>query len=188
LRTLPKTQRDAVLFLKGVDAIYDSEDLVRLALGVLPSQARVTVAARLVYEGGTYPSGGMADLLRAADVYVSPYRAESFNMPVPEAAACGIPIICTAGGPTDEFTEERFARRIRSSPRQINYSAADIGNYLEPDVDHLVELMRQAARERDDATRIGAAGAAYSAQNFSWDRVTDRLVEVLFAPAPSSQG
>ena len=89
------------------------------------------------------------------------------------------------GGPTDEFTEEPFARRIRSSPRQVNFNASDVGDYLEPDVDHLVELMRQSARERDDAMRVGAVGATYAAQNLSWERVTDRLVEVLFATAAS---
>ena len=125
----------------------------------------------------------MADLLRAADAYVSPYRAEGFNMPVLEAAACGVPVICTAGGPTDEFTEEPFARRIRSSPRRVNFNATDVGDYLEPNPDHLIELMRQSARERDDAMRVGAVGATYAAQNFSWERVTDRLVEVLLAPA-----
>jgi len=122
----------------------------------------------------------MADLLRAADVYVSPYRAEGFNMPVLEAAACGTPVICTAGGPTDEFTEEAFAWRIRSSPRQVSFTATNVGDYLEPDVDHLVELMRRAAQERDDATRIGAEGATYAAENFSWGRVTNRLFDVLF--------
>lgn len=182
-----ETERDAVLFLKGADAIYDSEDLVRRVLGTLSPSARAAVAAKLVYEGGTYPSASMADLLRAADVYVSPYRAEGFNMPVLEAAACGTPVICTAGGPTDEFTEEPFARRIRSLPRQVSYDGGDIGDYLAPDADHLVELMRQAAHGRDDAARIGAMGAEYVARNFSWRRVTDRLADVLFAGATSAQ-
>jgi glycosyltransferase involved in cell wall biosynthesis len=177
---IAETERDAVLFLKGADAIYDSEELVRQTLGAFPERARSAIAARLVYEGGQYPSAKVADLLRAADVYVSPYRAEGFNMPVLEAAACGTPVICTAGGPTDEFTEEAFAWRIRSSPRQVSFSATDVGDYLEPDVDHLIELMRRAAQERDDAARIGAESATYAAENFSWGRVTNRLFDVLF--------
>ena len=58
--------------------------------------------------------------------------------------------------------------------------ASEAGDYLEPDLDHLVELMRQALREREGATRMGAAGAAYVAQNLTWGRVTDRLLEALF--------
>lgn len=185
---IAQTQQDAVLLLKGADALYDSQNLARRALDLLPARARSAVAAKLVYVGGQYPSTWMADLLRAADTYVSPYRAEGFNMPVLEAAACGTPVICTAGGATDEFTEEPFARRIRSSPRQVKLSAVDVGDYLEPDVDHLVELMRQAYRERDDAARPGATGVAHIAKNFSWQSVTDRLIDVLFAPgAPLQQ-
>jgi len=41
--------------------------------------------------------------------------------------------------------------------------------------------MRQALRERDGATRMGAAGTAYVAQNLTWGRVTDRLLEALFS-------
>jgi hypothetical protein len=70
----------------------------------------------------------------------------------------------------------------------VKLSAVDVGDYLEPDVDHLVELMRQSYRERDDATRPGATGVAHIAKNFSWQSVTDRLIDVLFAPgAPLQQ-
>ena len=176
-----ETEPTARLFLKGADALYPSRELVDQVLRDLPARARKKVSARLIYDGKTYSSSMMANLLRAADVYVSPYRAEGFNMPVLEAAACGVPVICTGGGATDEFTQESFARRIRSSPAQTPLSPVGFGDYLEPDADHLVELMRQASRERDGAARLGAAGAAHVAQNFTWERVTERLVEVLFA-------
>ena len=46
----------------------------------------------MIYTGGTYSCDKMADLYRAADVYAAPYRAEGFNLPVLEAAACGVPV------------------------------------------------------------------------------------------------
>ena len=178
---IAENEPEARLFLKGADALYPSREMVRSVLDDLSARARETVAARLIYNGDTYSARMMADLLRAADSYVSPYRAEGFNLPVLEAAACGVPVICTGGGPTDEFTQESFARRIRSRPARMSPEAAEVGDYLEPDLDHLVELMRQALRERGGATRMGAAGAAYVAQNLTWGRVTDRLVEALFS-------
>ena len=177
---IAETEPEARLFLKGADALYPSREMVRSVLDDLSARARETVAARLIYNGETYSARMMADLLCAADCYVSPYRAEGFNLPVLEAVACGVPAICTAGGPTDEFTQESFARRIRSRPARMPSEASEAGDYLEPDLDHLVELMRQALRERDGATRMGAAGAAYVAQNLTWGRVTDRLLEALF--------
>lgn len=176
-----ETEPSARLFLKGADALYPSRDIVKEVLDHLPARERETVASRLVYHGETFSSRMMANLMRAADVYVSPYRAEGFNMPVLEAAACGVPVICTAGGPTDEFTQDSFAWRIRSTPSRLQLGATQVGDYLEPDPNHLVELMRQAASERDSAPRMGAAGAAYVAQNFTWEGVTERLVQTLFA-------
>ena len=52
--------------------------------------------------------------------------------------------------------------------------------------DHLVELMLKAALERDDAARTGAAGAAHVVEHFTWDRVTERLVDVLFGSTTES--
>jgi glycosyltransferase involved in cell wall biosynthesis len=172
------------LFLKGADAIYPSADIVRKVVGDLPARARAAAAGRILYHGETYSAGRMADLLRAADVYVAPYRAEGFAMPVLEAAACGVPVICTAGGPTDEFVDASFARRIRSAPMQRNLSETVVGDVLEPDLEHLTELMGAAVRERDDAPRAGAAAAAHVARHFTWERVTDRLLEVFWGRAP----
>lgn len=166
----------ARLFLKGADGLYPSREYVQEVVGNLPTRARELVAERLIYDGGTYPVRMMADLLRAADAYVSPYRAEGFNMPVLEAAACGVPVVCTAGGPTDEFTDESFAHRIRSSPAQRRLGANEVGDYLAPDRDHLIELMRRTMHERDDASRRAEAGVAHVAQHFTWQQVTEQLL------------
>jgi glycosyltransferase involved in cell wall biosynthesis len=77
-----ETEPEARLLLKGADALYPSREYVREVIEGLPARARELVVQRLIYDGGTYPERMMADLLRAADVYVSPYRAEGFNMPV----------------------------------------------------------------------------------------------------------
>ena len=37
----------------------------------------------------------LSELYGSCDAYVSPYRAEGFNIPSLEAAACGIPVILT---------------------------------------------------------------------------------------------
>ena len=171
-----QTSPQARLFLKGADGLYPSREYVQEVAGDLPTRARELVAERLIYDGGTYPARMMADLMRAADVYVSPYRAEGFNMPVLEAVACGVPVICTAGGPTDEFTDESFAHRIRSSPAQRRLNANEVGDCLAPDPDHLIELMRRAQQERDDAPRRAEAGVAHVGQHFTWQQVTEQLL------------
>ena len=176
---IAESHADARLVLKGADDLYVSRNSVQRALEALSTADREVAASRIVYLGDRRSARDMADLLRAADVYVSPYLAEGFNLPVLEAAACGVPVICTGGGATDDFTAPSYAWRIRSCTEVVHTDMGFVGEVLQPDVDHLIELMRQAVRERDSARRMGAAGAAYVAQSFTWDRVTEQLADVL---------
>jgi len=170
------------LLLKGSDALYSSRELVSEVLGDLSAGAREAVVARLIYEGRTFSAQGMAGLLRAADCYVSPYRAEGFNIPVLEAMACGVPVLCTAGGPTDDFTDPAFAQRIRSVPTACRFSERESGDALEPDLEHLVELMLGAVRQREAMREAGARGAAHVARHFTWEAVTEELLTQILPP------
>jgi glycosyltransferase involved in cell wall biosynthesis len=98
-----------------------------------------------------------------------------------EAAACGVPVICTAGGATDDFVEPSFGWRIRSRPGRVRTDLGFVGEVMEPDVSHLLELMQQAVRDPEACRRMGTAGAEHVAREFTWDRVTERLVGEIFA-------
>lgn len=174
------THPEARLVLKGADDLYASGARVQRMLDGLLRAEREAVAPRIVYLGDRRSAREMADLLRAADVYVAPYLAEGFNLPVLEAAACGVPVICTAGGATDDFVEPSFAWRIRSRPGTVRTDMGFVGEVTEPNVEHLIELMQEAARDPEAARRMGAAGAQHVAREFTWDRVTERLVEELW--------
>ena len=174
-------QPDVRLLLKGADGLFPSRDFVKAALNEISAAARETVIRRMIYTGGTYSCSKMADLYRAADVYVAPYRAEGFNLPVLEAAACGVPVICTSGGPTDDFTDAASCGRIRSEPDRPRLSEDCIGEALAPDPGHLFELMAAAARDRETWEKMGERGAARVHRDFSWTAVTGTLVSCLFA-------
>jgi glycosyltransferase involved in cell wall biosynthesis len=130
----------------------------------------------------------LIELYRGADVLVHPYRGEGFAMPVLEAMACGVPVIVTAGGPTDEFCPPEAGWRIRSRRAQFPSdhvdSLATTGRpwVLEPDAEHLVELLRQAAADGSGRRRRGDAGRA-AAQTYSWHNIAERYRERLRALA-----
>ena len=166
------------LVLKGMDPLYDSKGRIGRYLQKLPAIDRDRVAERLTYVGDSLSVGEMAKFFQIADAYVSPYRAEGFNLPVLEAAACGIPIACTAGGATDDFVTAEFARRIES--RKISRTIDDQELWhLEPDLHHLVATMESLVD--DSAWRRGAhaAGPQHVSANYTWDRVVDVLVRTL---------
>ncbi len=179
---------DARLLLKGADGLYPSQDYLRAALNGLPARARELVATRLLYQGSTLSARQMAMFMRTADVYVAPYLAEGFNMPVLEAAGSGVAVICTAGGPTDEFTDESFATRVRSRVTQVQLGEREYGEYLAPDLEHLIACMREATLDPLRARTRGNAGAQYVKERFTWEKVTDVLLDALFASAARPAG
>ena len=107
----------------------------------------------------------MAALHRACDVMVLPYRGEGFCMPALEAMASGLPVIATAGGPTDEFVPEAAGWRIPSAVRQIpgnqvdQWQTASAPFMLEPDVEALRDLMLEADRDREGRAAAAAPAA-----------------------------
>ncbi len=122
-------------------------------------------------------------LYRSCDVLVHPYRGEGFAMPVLEAMASGLPVIVTAGGPTDEFCPADAGWRLRSSRRE--FASRELGRFtlvapaweLEPDVEHLVELLQTALDAGpQERARRGALGRDAAAQ-LSWEAVGGRYAQ-----------
>ena len=115
----------------------------------------------------------LAALYGAADAYVSPYRAEGFNLPPLEAAACGVPIAVTDGGATDDYAKDFFAMKIASRPIVL-----DGLSMLEPDHGALVEAMLRLIERHE---RNSAASVKWIGENFSWARAVDRLLAIFAA-------
>jgi glycosyltransferase involved in cell wall biosynthesis len=175
---------DVTLIMKdfGANSIYGAVDRSRLR-----EWADSERLPRIVYLDGDLSDDEMAGLYRAADVLVHPYRGEGFGMPVLEAMACGLPVIVTAGGPTDEFVPEAAGWRVRSQLRQETVERWEhidthgLPYVLEPDGGHLVELLLEA--DRDAAGRAARGAAAAEAARESWKAVGERYRERIVALA-----
>src|SRR6185503_19278167 len=109
-----RKHRRARLLLKGLDSLYASQQYLDADLANLSAADARLVRSRLNYNGDSLTFAILPQLYYLADCYVTPYSGEGFNLPALEAAACGTPVICTAGGPTDDFVTDDFARRIDS--------------------------------------------------------------------------
>ncbi len=120
----------------------------------------------------------LRELFAVADAYVSPYRAEGFNLPVLEAIACDVPVIVTAGGVTDDFCPEPLATRV---PADAGALEAEPGfpprRFLQTRVDDLVEAMDracQAGAVRPESWRTAREAVL---NDFSWDRAAAMLLD-----------
>ncbi|MBO9999951.1 MAG: glycosyltransferase [Cyanobacteria bacterium SID2] len=169
---------DARLILKGTTSLYDSRKHIFDAFNeVLTEAERERVIPRLSYVGKDLSFEEVIRLHQAADVYISPYLAEGFNLPVLESIACGNPVICTAGGPTDDFTRSNFALSVASEPMWLEISN-EPRLILHPDLDALVAAMERSIEDSAFRQQASDAGVAFVEQNYTWSKAVDRLLGV----------
>jgi glycosyltransferase involved in cell wall biosynthesis len=163
---------DVCLVVKGFGAGTVYRDM---ALEQHVDQFRLRPGApEIVTIDADVPFADLPSLYRAADVLVQPYRGEGFCLPVLEGLACGLPVVVTEGGPTDEFASEDCAWRIPAVERPIGpdmlpdelQPGDGLGFMLEPSVEALVKILRQAADPRARAAKAGFARE--SAERMTW--------------------
>ncbi|MEQ8331830.1 glycosyltransferase [Nisaea sp.] len=113
-----------------------------------------------------------AELYRACDAFVSPFRAEGWGLPVSEAMACGLPVIATNySGPTGFLDESAYKLSYKLVPIEDDYyrSAANVGGFwAEPSRTHLRKLMREIYENSEESARRGRAGSRHILENFTW--------------------
>ncbi|QIZ71962.1 glycosyltransferase family 4 protein [Oxynema aestuarii] len=176
---IAETHPQARLVLKGSDAIYSSDESIRrVCEKTLDRRQAEIVRDRLIYIGTTLSASAIVRLYRAADVYVAPYLAEGFNLTVLEAIACGLPVICTRGGPTDDFTRPEFTWYIESQLETIT-KFGDLRYARSPNWDSLIALMERAIASPEFRLQARSSGPAFVGDRFTWRRVVDRLLEVI---------
>lgn len=130
---------------------------------------------------GMFDRPVLRSMLRRADAYVFPSRGEGWGSPPREAAATGLPVIATNyGGLADEIEHWALPLRVAGfSP--ADYGCAewdDLGEWAEPDPEHLIELMRWCVEHRDEAAAGGRAAAEWLQANAGWERTARRVAEV----------
>ena len=113
------------------------------------------------------------ELYGSCDAYISPYRAEGFNMPPLEAAACGIPVILTSGGSTDDYYDPSFALKIEGKKKTIKNNL----NYIEPNLESLISNMSDLIEKRNSLLKKNEA-ISFIEKNFTWKLIGKKLSDL----------
>jgi len=180
---LRQTHKNARLLIKDQQALYglSAVQMIRsLAESGAISIDNDSVASIRVLPN-TVSLDQLCSLYGLADCYLSPYRAEGFNLPVIESIACGTPVIVTQGGSTEDFCNDYVGWKVPG--RKITDSMINntkIGAYIDPDHDALLQLMRQVAQRgsgRND--RTFAYGRVTLLEQYSWGRAARELVSLV---------
>ncbi|MCX7930667.1 MAG: glycosyltransferase [Chlorobi bacterium] len=138
----------------------------------------------ILYTDADLSDEQMAQLYRACDVFVAPYRGEGFCMPALEAMACGLPVIVTAGGGTDDFADETVGWLLPAERRMLGREldgrtfSSDVF-MLEPDVGVLVETLQYCYHHPGESREKGIAASLRARTEWTWNRSTLKMLSRL---------
>lgn len=144
-------------------------------------------APEIIYIGHDMELDDMIGLYTACDCFVSAYRGEGFALTVLEAMACGLPVVVTDGGATDDFVKSDFGWKIPSKVQSIgpmhgSTKLVKDGWILEPDVDALSRQMRWIVSNPDELAAKGRAASECARTEWTWKKAaelaTARIVEL----------
>ena len=112
-------------------------------------------------------------IYNASDAYISPYRGEGFNLPPLEAAACGVPIVVSLGGSTDDYFSEKLGLQIKSKKF---FDKNDGTIQIIPEFKSLIFCIETLI----NSTKFGGkSGSRYVHKFFNWQKITNLLIENL---------
>ena len=122
---------------------------------------------------GEITQAQVLQLYRRADCYVFPSRGEGWGLTAREAAATGLPVMATNwSGLTVDINEWAMPLNV-AGMSQAHYGPwqeGEIGEWAEPDVDHLTELMQMAVEYPAQTAWFGERAAGWLSDNGGWDK------------------
>jgi glycosyltransferase involved in cell wall biosynthesis len=170
------------LLLKDQSNLYgiQSQNIISQVLSKKPHLNQHELLSSFILINTNLTMSQLRSIYAGADCYLSPYRAEGFNLTVLEALACGSDVIVTEGGATDDFCYHSSIGKVKSNlvvSEVLNKSKG--GNnlyYLEPELDSLVEEMEKKIL---DSKSNNLETANHIREKYNWDRIAEKLHELI---------
>jgi len=115
-------------------------------------------------------------LLKSSNVFLSCARSEGWNLPLIEAMACGTPSIYSNCSGQLEFAEGKglpvnISHELPVSASTYNHFNDNVGNYYEPDFNHLCNVMRDAYENYKSHKSKSLKESEEIRKHFNWENV-----------------
>lgn len=140
-KELCKKYNHIYLLLKGMDKTFQSRNKV---IGLINDIGDGEYINKIIYFGDDVDNTTMSEFYELSDCYISPFLAEGFNLPVLESLCHGINVICTKGGPPDEFAKDAMFIKSMIFPtanKILINGKTYFQNKITPDVTQFYDLM-----------------------------------------------
>ena len=137
--------------------------------------------ANVIVSAGLLSLEAQRRVLQKADCFVFPSRGEGWGSPPREAAATALPVIATRwSGLAEEIDDWAIPLDVQGmSKANFGWDQwPDYGEWAEPNVDQLAQLMRWCFEEPEKAHAIGAHAARWLAKHATYNRTAERILAV----------
>jgi glycosyltransferase involved in cell wall biosynthesis len=178
------------LFLRAFAEEFKDEQKVKAVVKINPTYARIDYAAairamnlkglkdKLFMNAEIVSPENLAQMYRSGDVFVSTSRGESFNLPVLEAMACGLPAIAPAFGGHADFIDDGNNGFILKkghfiAPGDPNPIYQET-RWWEADQKELQEKMRYCFDNQNEARKLGIKASGY-ALAYTWEETAKKI-------------
>jgi glycosyltransferase involved in cell wall biosynthesis len=161
---------------KGLPVLLEALNLLRdlpWKLCVVGSDATAEfqgAIARMNFEKRVHFCPETSDILSfyaAADIYTAPSLEDSFNLPVLEAMACGVPVLVSVKAGVSEFLADGVDGILLTEPENAELLAKKLSG-----------LLPGNEQGRELREKLGASGEK-KARTFTWDRHAELVEDIL---------
>ncbi len=170
------TDKDNVELLLKINPAYGIEKLQKMIDQIAPRKEGLPL---LIINKDQLPYNKMIDLYNKCNVFVSPTRADGYNLPCIEAMACGLPVITTNfGGQTDYCSNKNgwiIGGKLEEVKHEVMYEGCQ---WLTPDIMELRKALREAY-ENKEIVKKKAKQALETARKNSWDSTARKIVDLI---------
>lgn len=160
-----------------VNPAYKITDLNKIVNDLSPKNRKDL--PKIVFITDNIPFEKMPELYQETDVFVSPTRAEAFNLPCLEAMACGKPVITTNFGGQVEYVNNKngwvISGELEEVKHDINYEGC---KWLTPYIEELREVLKDAYSNQDKVWEKGN-NALKTAKKMTWNNTADKILEII---------
>lgn len=183
------------LLLKGTGDLYQSKvflelyfDELRQANAISLDEMNVLLTDHIIFTDKTLSCAKMNDLYNAADLYLSPYLAEGFNLAPLEALSSGLPVMISKTGSTHEYTRDIYKNGGNEHVIYIESEVLTFENgYKQNNIDFskLLNLILENEEKICDLKNKRDNGGVnsyntmkqYIEKDYSWDHVSELLFD-----------
>jgi glycosyltransferase involved in cell wall biosynthesis len=189
-------KKEYKILLKGTGDLYQSKTFLEIyfeelqnANAITKSEMNNLLSNHIIFTDKTLSYSKINDLFNAADLYISPYLAEGFNLTSLESLASGLPVLIPRTGSTKEYINdiynnggEKFIHyldsevvNIGNGMKQNNITLQTIINTLVNNEPKLRELQKLRNQNENDNSYLKMKD--YIETNYSWNKVSELLFE-----------